>query len=159
MNRPCLIFWLRIAVSAACVGVSCSFIGLCVRSYWWYDQLWHQRGTARSSVQSVAGDVYLYHHAFFSPPPGGEWGHRTEESLLYDTHPSERHQGFVWQVRRDRERILISIPYWFLIAISAAFAFVPWLPWHKLQRFSLRTLLIVTTLVAVVLGLGAYLLR
>jgi hypothetical protein len=41
------------------------------------------------------------------------------------------------------------VPNWFAILASAGLAMAPWLPW----RFSLRTLLILTTLVAV--GLGA----
>jgi hypothetical protein len=38
--------------------------------------------------------------------------------------------------------------------ILAVAILVPWIPWQK--RFSLRTLLIATTLVAVALGLIAY---
>ncbi len=46
-----------------------------------------------------------------------------------------------------------QIPYWFLISTSFIFAPVPRLRW----RFSLRTLLIATTLVAVALGLIVWL--
>ena len=66
-----------------------------------------------------------------------------------------------------RRELLVAIPYWFPIALSATLAY--WLPlamsvvlaaatrirWH----FSLRTLLIATTLVSVVLGLAVYALR
>jgi len=41
------------------------------------------------------------------------------------------------------------VPHWFAAIFFAALAAVPWLPWN----FSLRTMLIVITLVAVVLGL------
>jgi len=47
------------------------------------------------------------------------------------------------------------LPHWFLIALSATFAAVPWIRQLKL-RFSLRTLLVATTLIAVVLGLITY---
>lgn len=43
----------------------------------------------------------------------------------------------------------LTIPHWFLVLLSAALAAVLWLPY----RFGLRTLLIATTLIAVVLGL------
>ena len=43
----------------------------------------------------------------------------------------------------------IRAPFSFLISVSAVIAVLPWLP----RRFSLRTLLIATTLVAVGLGL------
>ena len=46
---------------------------------------------------------------------------------------------------------VVLLPHWFDITVSSDFliAAAPWLRW----RFSLRTLLIATTLVAVVLGL------
>jgi asparagine N-glycosylation enzyme membrane subunit Stt3 len=44
------------------------------------------------------------------------------------------------------------VPFWFLAFVSATTAVLPWLPWIK-WRFTLRTMLIATTLVAVVLGL------
>jgi hypothetical protein len=43
----------------------------------------------------------------------------------------------------------IALPYWLLVITFAATTTLPWLRW----RFSLRTLLIATTLVAIVLGL------
>ena len=48
----------------------------------------------------------------------------------------------------------VQVPHWFLLGIVATLAPVPWIHWSK--RFSLRTLLIATTLVAVVLGLVVY---
>jgi hypothetical protein len=53
---------------------------------------------------------------------------------------------------------VIHVPHWFALVGCAAFAAVPWLPWWS-NRFSLRTLLIATTLVAVVLGLIVYFAR
>ena len=41
-------------------------------------------------------------------------------------------------------------PYWLLVAVAGLFAALPWIPIPR--RFSLRTLLIAMTLVAVVLG-------
>jgi hypothetical protein len=45
----------------------------------------------------------------------------------------------------------IAAPHWFVALISVGLGSLPWF-----RRFSLRTLLIATTLVAVVLGLIAY---
>ncbi len=56
--------------------------------------------------------------------------------------------------------IEINTPCWFLFLVCLTFGGIPWLlwfPWSK--RFSLRTLLIATTLVAVVLGLVVWLVR
>jgi hypothetical protein len=44
---------------------------------------------------------------------------------------------------------LVIVPGWFLVSVAAASAVSPWLPW----RFSLRTLLIASTLVAIILGI------
>ena len=49
----------------------------------------------------------------------------------------------------------VGVPYWFLILAAVAMAATPWL--LSCRRFSLRTLLIATTLVAVVLGLVVWL--
>jgi hypothetical protein len=48
----------------------------------------------------------------------------------------------------------IRIPTWLPLSLSAAFGIVPWIRWSR--RFSLRTLLIATTLVAVALSLIVY---
>jgi hypothetical protein len=49
----------------------------------------------------------------------------------------------------------IGSPFWFLILLSAISVVVPWIRWT--QRFSLRTFLIATTLIAVLLATAAYL--
>jgi hypothetical protein len=53
--------------------------------------------------------------------------------------------GFYWNWALGP---IIQVPQWFLLCIIAPLASVSWLPW----RFSLRTLLIAMTLIAVVLG-------
>ena len=45
-------------------------------------------------------------------------------------------------------------PDWFLVLLAAMAAVAPWIHWSG--RFSLRALLIATTLVALVLGLAVY---
>jgi hypothetical protein len=54
------------------------------------------------------------------------------------------------------QKRIVFFPNWFLVALFGVFAVVPWLTrWS--DRFSLRTLLIATTLVAVGLGLIVWL--
>jgi hypothetical protein len=51
-------------------------------------------------------------------------------------------------------RFVVSVPYYFLALAVSALAAAPWIHWIRWpRRFSLRTLLIATTLVAVALGL------
>jgi hypothetical protein len=45
---------------------------------------------------------------------------------------------------------LVITPLWFLVLSFAALAYVPWLPWST--RFSLRIMLLVSTLVGVLLA-------
>jgi hypothetical protein len=47
----------------------------------------------------------------------------------------------------------LDVPYWFAVMLMIVASATPWFP----LRFSLRTLLIATTLVAVVLGLAVWL--
>ena len=65
--------------------------------------------------------------------------------------------GFSWEVARgaDGGSHTLAMPYWFLALMFTTFAAFPWLR----GRFSLRTLLIATTLVAVLLGLAIYVTR
>jgi hypothetical protein len=51
----------------------------------------------------------------------------------------------------------LLVPHWFGVLILATLAGVPWIRWK--WRFSLRTLLITTTLVAALLGLIVYAVR
>jgi hypothetical protein len=48
----------------------------------------------------------------------------------------------------------VTMPHWFLLLVASSIAILPWVGWST--SFSLRTLLIATTLVAVVLGFVVY---
>ena len=64
--------------------------------------------------------------------------------------------NFEWNKYDDGVNIII--PYWFFVFVTATLTTAPWI--RQLRwRFSLRTLLIATTLVAAVLGLIVYALR
>ncbi|HEX3600401.1 MAG TPA: hypothetical protein VHU84_09685 [Lacipirellulaceae bacterium] len=65
--------------------------------------------------------------------------------------------GFAWQT--DDDSIIAYIPFWFLTLICAAFTWFGIVPPHIVKRFSLRTLLIATTLVAVGLWLIVWAVR
>jgi hypothetical protein len=51
----------------------------------------------------------------------------------------------------------VRAPHWFFVLLLAAFGAAPWI--GRRRRFSLRTLLVATTLVAVLLGLIVYAVR
>ena len=67
---------------------------------------------------------------------------------------------FLDRMAPTRVVVVASIPLWILVVTGSLFAAAPWiLPLARLRRFSLRTLLIATTLVAVVLGLIVWMTR
>jgi len=51
----------------------------------------------------------------------------------------------------------VTYPHWFAILTFATLSVVPWIRWRT--RFSIRALLIGTTLIAVALGIVVYALR
>jgi hypothetical protein len=78
------------------------------------------------------------------------WGHSEEGPLLEFVRPSVPEDSNLWfQIVRKPKWTHLYIPHWFIIAVAGLLAALPWLRW----RFSLRTLLIGMTVVAVVLGL------
>jgi hypothetical protein len=64
---------------------------------------------------------------------------------------------WVPRVRPDTMIVWVG-PHWYFAITFAAIAALPWLAWLP-YRFSLRTLLIATTLVAVVLGVAVWVSR
>jgi hypothetical protein len=145
---------LRIAWSVVCSIATVLLVVLWVRSYWWEDGLVWVRGSARNVilVNSKSGTLG------FSFCPGGD----AEEQLLPPffklTRPLPRNSQvtpFAWF--SDAVLTIIRVPTWALIALSVAIGTTPWFG-HP-RRFSLRTLLIATTVVAVGLGLIVYLAR
>jgi hypothetical protein len=68
------------------------------------------------------------------------------------------HDQQLFSIRRTLNGGLAGVaPHWFLALIFALIAAAPWLT--SIPRFSLRTLLIATTLVAVLLGAIIYAIR
>jgi hypothetical protein len=139
--------YLRIAWTVAC-GVACVLlIVLWVRSYTWRDDIWWQLGTVTHYAGSYPGHLGFAESIDpFESTWSVDWNMRSERM----------------EVGTDASKILESVskatgpfirprllPIWLPILIATSLSIAPWLRW----RFTLRTLLIVTTLVAVVLGL------
>ena len=137
MNRR-----LRIAVSVFFAVVAVAFAVLWVRSYSRCDMLAHN-GTTHTTFGSNWGYVYLIRVDAKSMQnqrrqPG--WRHSAMES-------HERPAKFEWV---DIPPVFqTTVPYWFLVLMAIALSCLPW----TMPRFTIRSLLIATTLVAVVLGL------
>jgi hypothetical protein len=147
---------LRIAAAVFFALLAIGFVGLWVRSNQWSDYVEWRGNCPRLAVDSTAGILGLILIDETEPIPAGMsgWYHmsRKPSPPLYFTEWGFGHQrgpGGKWQ--------LLYLPHWFLAAsslgLSALFTF------KRNWRFTVRGLLMGTTVVAVALGLAVYSLR
>jgi hypothetical protein len=156
---------LRIAWSLLC-GILCLLlIALWVRSYSRWDQLagiWFANNSVL--IMSVRGTVYggysttdgrrTWSWSSFTNPRLSNAPQFPDGMIIADIGPNALRgielnlgpMGFGTGFQS------VLAPHWFLVMVSFTLAGIAWLPW----RFSLRTLLIAMTLVAVGLGLAVY---
>jgi hypothetical protein len=141
-----------------CCGVAAvAFCVLWVRSSSWVDMY----------VGQVAEDVYvggcstpgacaIGFTTTSNAPPWTTFSQNADEwwSFLSEGG-SPPYSSRVWGGFRCDDGCLM-LPYWFVILVGATLAIVPWIRMPRWQ-FSLRMLLIATTLIAVALGLVVYL--
>jgi hypothetical protein len=153
MPSPRLIRGLRIAWSVWW-GILCVlFVVLWVRTYCRIDLFWGPV-TTRGQIVVVsmrgrvfAGENYGGRSTQWSTQSGNlyaKW--RSASTTIF---PARDALGFA--LVADPNSLGMVVPYWFAVLVAAIFAKIPWAHWSK--RFSVRTLLIATTLIAVVLGL------
>jgi hypothetical protein len=136
--------YLRIAVSATCLIACVLMIVLWVRSYWWLDIL--QCGSERAFV-SHAGTIQ-HTQALDMGLPFSYWRVVTfSESTTPMSPPRYSFAGIGYSPGDYWAEVVI--PNWLSLFLLTTLAAAPWLHW----RFSLRTLLLATTLIALVLGL------
>ncbi len=144
---------LRIAVSIFFAVPAVLLCVLWVRSYWWYDALQvpisHSKNLFGSSAAGgLAFDTLLVGNV----RPFG-WQAILLSDVFASAHPKPPLKLFPSFFRFGPDDVFV--PHWFLVIVSTAIATLPWLHWSN--RFSLRNMLIATTLLAVVLGLAIWL--
>ncbi len=144
--------YLRIAFSSACGVVCILLVVLWVRSYWWH--MSGQTGFASPTnfiVMSYRGEVvvkYVNHS-------NDIWTWTTtpaKNAGIYNNVPLYKS----WEVLNAigigishvQDGIIVALNYWLAILITTGCIFISYLK----PRFSLRALLIASTLVAVLLG-------
>jgi hypothetical protein len=121
-----------------------------VRSYWRLEFVVVNYSRSSSFyIKSLPGciDLTTRPHTY---PEGWylESSRRTGPSVDWVDDYGQMYRGRLIQVMRYKRFTEVFVPYWIIVTPFAAFSIAAWLPW----RFSLRTLLIATTLVAVALG-------
>ena len=131
---------LRIAWSVVWGLAAVLLIVLWVRSYWWMDQLGSPWSRTRIlMVGSLEGGLLVQ-------VPFHDWGYRWNVKSYSLKSGGRSSFRFGSEFRRIPDGF--CLPHCSLVVLYATLAAVSWLPW----RFTIRTLLIATTLVAVMLG-------
>jgi hypothetical protein len=165
---------LRIAWSVV-FGILCLLlIALWVRSYWWVDVVkvkppeleltaWSISGKFgfENLLQATRNDWDLLNPweltsekadvTDYSPSISLNWQPQYSRLNIVYFHEEGTFEGYLSGIQPYR-RTLLMVPQYYPVALAALLAGIPWIRW----RFGLRTLLITTTLVAVVLGLIVY---
>jgi hypothetical protein len=146
---------LRIAWSAGCGILSVLLIVLWVRSFSICDAgTWGISGGPGYMFGSINGElsaVRVRSSQGKVTPGWGAWRYPAGKGLFWSTSDLQnltavRYESFATGVT------ILAIPYWFPVTLVAALTALPWIRQLK-WRFSLRTLLIAATVVAVGLGL------
>ena len=141
---------LRIAWSVVWGVAVVLLIVLWVRSYWWADRIGVFNTPKLFVIGSLCGNIEIGNHRHTSSVPKRAWEFRTlplDNSVEY---PKPALIGIYTDATGSDIQILM--PFWLVTLLVATIATAPWIP----RRFSLRTLLIGTTLVAILLGLIAW---
>ena len=153
---------LRIAASVFFVVLTMALSVLWAMSYTWVVGVNHTGANNAASLFSMNGSVRLNGTRF---PPGFMFdSDRPIPAWTVGFGPSDKeiNPRGRWQAQRRGNAFRSSVPHWFLILVSAILATLMGIPFAQYRppiRFSLRTMLITTTLLAVVLGLVCYVVR
>jgi hypothetical protein len=133
--------YVRIAVTALSLTACVLLIALWIRSYWCWDSI----GVSETEIHSLGSRIVitadLGQQDFLR-------ARSTSVSLesLSSVYRLDNRWGF--GLVNDSRNYVYVTPHWFSVLMAVIVAATPWMP----RRFSLRTLLIATTLIAVGLG-------
>jgi hypothetical protein len=146
---------LRIAFFTTCLIAGALLIVLWVRSIWWVDSvnlpLWGNKLISVGTVSGTVGISYAISDCglTYATMPADEYTKLRITSNLSPISPALGHISTAgWGFE-------MFIPDWFLLIAVMAMAAAPWTR-RCSRQFSLRTLLIVTTLMAIALGTLVY---
>jgi hypothetical protein len=139
--------------SIVCLVLCVALMGMWVRSYWVEDFCEWSSQTRNYGMFSDNGRVGLQRAEFFAGQFVFHFGELPARDAINSSFVAQSKLGMslaTWQ-----HGWFASISYAWVLLILGVAATSPWLPWSN--RFSLRTLLVATTVLAVVLGMSAWL--
>jgi hypothetical protein len=156
--------YLRIAFSAVC-GIACVLLVVWwLRGYWYQDYVSGRVSNSRS-IHITSWHGWVSFHSIWDtkflkePSQLSAWdftSHFIKPDPIFGKSALPR-PGWVWHERNIANRqtsFNMVVPCWSPVLFVAAFAALPWL--GSFRRFSLKTLLIATTVLAVVLGFSVW---
>lgn len=156
-----LVRYLRIGWTVFWLATCILLIGLWARSYWWADTLGQSVTRPGFPIAtSMQGNVCLGGTITINSPSLQFNARRFCRNTMFLTSISIDEYRFTndkWENTVTLDGIVMAIPFAALLPTVLLAAVSPWFPWSK--RFSLRTLLVFTTMVAVVLGLIVWAVR
>jgi hypothetical protein len=130
---------LKIAVSALSLIACVSVLVFWIRAQQIYDSF----GFPLSNATSV--HIQTFHNGIHAAESGFDWEWRSYETPNDVSVP-------LWNVSPTSNLWAFAVPYWFAFVMTGFGAVAPWI----LTRFNLRTLLLVLTFAAMVMGAIAY---
>jgi hypothetical protein len=144
--------YLRIAVTGFCLTACMLLIALWASSYATRDSVFWPWIDHAVQVTSLKGHVVV---GVVGKEPAARWEpFKIEHSAIegrFKTLFDNDVLGFYFE--RKPGELRFDVPHWFLVLLGMMTAAAAWR--HEKWRFSLRTLLIATTLLAVALGILA----
>ena len=145
---------LKIAASLFWLLVAVVLVGLSVWSSLSRFGVQHQASSGDvTGISSEGGDLLVF-HSDASDWAALRWRGAPLTGWFFHKFPRNPYQPRMASRWRAKSFSLV-VPYWAPTMIAVALAAMPWLRW----RFSIRTMLVATTLIAVTLGYVAITLR
>jgi hypothetical protein len=144
----------RFAAAVLFALLAVGFVALWVRSYYVYDCVW---GTTRSGTvfdigSHWGGIIFQFDYSRSIGPELTAASFTDPETFPHE--PEELGPGFGFAYFAKNNDSMIVIPHWFLAALSLGLAAI--FAFKRTWRYSLRTVLIATTILAGLLGLAVW---
>jgi hypothetical protein len=124
-------------------------IVLWVRSFWHLDGYAVPVGRVNYVAQSLRGSIVLDWSAGKYTILSGYWSVPASIASVSDDIPGATWRFLCLRLTKLPNEIALVMSMWFGLVVTVGIATTPWLRW----RFGLRILFIVTTFIAVLLGL------
>jgi hypothetical protein len=156
MQRRQVVRLIRVSTTVACLSLAAVVMALWLRNFWVADVIWTPLPAASQlTIASADGQIELG-----ISYPSGQRAKLPETTWGWQTYTASQNRAVkvvvpwktVIRYRRVWGGAVIVLPHWLVFLVPLLVSVVPWIRWSR--RFTIRTMLVVTTLVAVVLAMA-----